>query len=127
MRDERHAFIAARIRLARQEAQETQAELARAIGSTQDFVSGIERGFLYVRALDLERIATHYGKPFGFFFPDTTALAVEPEPTDALRRLIAQLPMGHRVFIQQAIELYVQKNLHKRRGGKKQGTHGKKR
>jgi transcriptional regulator with XRE-family HTH domain len=64
-----------RLRAARREAGLTQAQVARALGQTQSFVSKCESGERRVDIVELEGFSNLYKKPVSYFLPER-----EPNP-----------------------------------------------
>ena len=64
-----YRYIRGKIRQARNEAQESQEDLAKALEKSRVSVSDIERGRVEISAADLGWIAAHYDKPISYFFP----------------------------------------------------------
>lgn len=66
--DQANQYIRHRIREARNEAGDTQADLAKVLEKTRVAVSDLERGRVAVNASDLSLIAAYYDKPISYFF-----------------------------------------------------------
>jgi transcriptional regulator with XRE-family HTH domain len=79
-------YIRVKIKEARQEANETQEDLAFSLEKTRVAVSDLERGRVNVNAADLAIIAAHYGKPISYFFP--VRVTVNPELSKLEEELI---------------------------------------
>lgn len=62
-------YIRVKIKQARNEAQESQQDLAKALQKSRVSVSDIERGRVEISAADLGWIAAHYDKPISYFYP----------------------------------------------------------
>lgn len=67
--DQVNNYFRMRVKQARLDAGETQADLARILEKTRVAVSDLERGRVAVSAADLSIIAAHYGLPVSFFYP----------------------------------------------------------
>ena len=65
------AAIGERVRSARLTAGETQTQLATLLGLTFQQVQKYERGTNRISAVNMERIASHYGHPVEWFMPST--------------------------------------------------------
>jgi len=93
--DVEEIYIQEKIKLARNEAGESQEDLARALGVSRVTISDIERGRINIKAKELCRIATHYDKPISFFYP--TKYGITKEDLTALDEellfLFYQLPL----------------------------------
>jgi transcriptional regulator with XRE-family HTH domain len=68
------AFIAQRIKLAREQSGKSQEELAREIDRNRVTISDYERGRTQVSASDLMGIAQSLGKPITYFMPDAPTI-----------------------------------------------------
>lgn len=92
--DKPNQYIRERIRLARQQARETQDDLAFVLQKNRVAISDLERGRVAVNASDLVLIAAHYEKPISFFFPPRVTVSKdELSPLDEeLLTLFHQLP-----------------------------------
>jgi transcriptional regulator with XRE-family HTH domain len=64
-----NSYIREKIKQARTEANESQADLAEIFGKTRVTISDMERGRVSVSAHDLSLIAAHYNKPISYFYP----------------------------------------------------------
>lgn len=67
--DAANRYIREKIKLARTEANESQDDLARALGKSRVTISDIERGRVIIGASELGFIAAHYDKPISYFYP----------------------------------------------------------
>ena len=67
-------YIRGKIRQARNEAHESQEDLAKALRKSRVSISDIERGRVEISAVDLGWIAAHYDKPISFFFPSRVSV-----------------------------------------------------
>jgi len=67
--DSANRYIREKIRQARTEANESQDDLAKAMGKSRVTISDIERGRVIIGASDLGFIAAYYDKPVSFFYP----------------------------------------------------------
>ena len=56
-----------RLRKAREEAGLTQVQVAKKLGSSQAYISKVEKSQLRVDVLELKRFASIYGKPASYF------------------------------------------------------------
>ncbi len=63
----RYRLLIGRLRAARREAGLTQAEVAKAVGRPQSFVSKCEAGERRIDAVELLELACLYSKPLGYF------------------------------------------------------------
>lgn len=75
--DKINQYIQQRIREARNEVNETQDDLAEALGKNRVTISDMERGRIAINASDLAQIATHYGKPISYFYPRRLTVSKE--------------------------------------------------
>lgn len=75
--DSINKYIQQRIREARNEASETQDDLAESLRKNRVSISDIERGRIAINAADLAQIAFHYGKPISYFFPERLTISKE--------------------------------------------------
>jgi transcriptional regulator with XRE-family HTH domain len=66
-RSVRYQRFLARLRAARQEAELTQVQVARALRKPQSFVSKCESGERRVDVIELAQFARVYGKPISYF------------------------------------------------------------
>jgi transcriptional regulator with XRE-family HTH domain len=66
--DKANQYIRQKIREARKEAGDTQADLAKVLEKTRVAISDLERGRVAVNASDLSLIAAYYDKPISYFF-----------------------------------------------------------
>jgi transcriptional regulator with XRE-family HTH domain len=66
--DQANQYIRKKIREARNEAGDTQADLAKVLEKTRVAISDLERGRVAVNASDLSLIAAYYEKPISYFF-----------------------------------------------------------
>ena len=64
---ERYRELVARLRQARHEAGMTQAQVAEALGASQQWMSKVETGERRLDVLELEELAGLYGKGLDFF------------------------------------------------------------
>jgi transcriptional regulator with XRE-family HTH domain len=96
--DKVNQYIREKIRLARQEAKETQDELAAILQKNRVAISDLERGRVAVNASDLALIAAHYEKPISFFYPPRVTISKDDlSPLDEeLISLFHQLPESQR-------------------------------
>ncbi|MDP3441819.1 MAG: helix-turn-helix transcriptional regulator, partial [Ignavibacteria bacterium] len=62
-------YIRDQIKQARIEANDSQEDLALALGKSRVTISDLERGRVEINAQDLLGIAIYYSKPIGYFFP----------------------------------------------------------
>ncbi len=92
--DRVNRYIRERVRQARQEAKETQDDLAKVLEKNRVAVSDLERGRVSVSAADLSLIAAHYSKPVSFFFPPLENINKDDLSTieEEILILIHQLP-----------------------------------
>lgn len=67
--DSANRYIREKIRQARTEANESQEDLAQAMGKSRVTISDIERGRVIIGASDLGFIAAYYDKPVSYFYP----------------------------------------------------------
>lgn len=67
--DAGNRFIRDKIRQARLDANESQEDLAEALGKSRVTISDLERGRVEINASDLGFIAAHYDKPISYFYP----------------------------------------------------------
>jgi len=67
--DSANRYIREKIRQARTEANESQDDLAKAMGKSRVTISDIERGRVIISASELGFIAAHYDKPISYFYP----------------------------------------------------------
>ena len=72
--DSANRYIREKIRQARIEANESQDDLAKALGKSRVTISDIERGRVIIGASDLGFIAAHYDKPISYFYPDRVTI-----------------------------------------------------
>ncbi len=87
----RYKRLLDRLLAARQAAGLTQAEVARAFGRPQSFVSKCESGERRIDAVELDEFARLYGRPVGFFVGEGetgggASLAAEGRPSAPPRR-----------------------------------------
>ena len=73
--DSANRYIREKIRQARTEANESQDDLAKAMGKSRVTISDIERGRVIISASELGFIAAHYEKPISFFYPPGVAIS----------------------------------------------------
>ena len=66
----RYKRLLKQLKVARQEAGLTQAQVGKALGRHQSFVSKCEGGERRIDAIELERLAALYRKPLTFFLGD---------------------------------------------------------
>ena len=87
-------YIRNKIKQARNEAKESQEDLAQALQKSRVSVSDIERGRVEISAADLGWIAAHYDKPVSYFYPPRVRIDKEDlSPLDEeLLFLFNQLP-----------------------------------
>jgi transcriptional regulator with XRE-family HTH domain len=107
--DKANKYIREKIRQARQDAGETQEDLARILKKNRVAISDLERGRVAVNASDLSLIAAYYEKPISFFFPSQLSIQKnELTPfEEEIISLIRQMPT-----IQQLIAIeYIKKQL----------------
>ncbi len=87
-------YIREKIKQARHEADESQGDLAKALGKSRVTISDIERGRVSIGASDLGIIAAHYEKPISYFYPPR--VVVKKDELDQLEEelifLFSQLP-----------------------------------
>ena len=104
-------YIRERIRLARNEANESQDDLAKTMGKSRVTISDMERGRVIIGASDLCFIASHYEKPISYFFPQRVIVnKSELSPLDEeLLFLFFQLPDTQKhiavEYIRQQVEI----------------------
>lgn len=81
--DQANQYIRKKIREARNEAGDTQADLAKVLEKTRVAISDLERGRVAVNASDLSLIAAYYEKPISFFFhPENKVKREELKPVE---------------------------------------------
>lgn len=92
--DGANRYIREKIRLARTEANESQDDLAKAMGKSRVTISDIERGRVVIGASDLGFISAHYDKPISFFYPPRVIVKKEElsKLDEELLFLFFQLP-----------------------------------
>jgi transcriptional regulator with XRE-family HTH domain len=92
--DEFRRALIRRLRIARQLAGLTQAQIALRVGLARTSIAMIETGRAAVSAWHLAQFARHYGQPVAYFYGETSAMD-SPQPPSALveeaRALAAQL------------------------------------
>ena len=69
-----YTYIRSQIKKARVEANDSQADLALAMGKSRVTISDMERGRVIINANDLLTIALTYKKPISYFFPPEFAI-----------------------------------------------------
>jgi transcriptional regulator with XRE-family HTH domain len=107
--DKANKYIREKIRQARQDADETQEDLARILEKNRVAISDLERGRVAVNASDLSLIAANYQKPISYFFPPQLSVfkdELSPQEEEAVN-LIRQMPLTQQNI---AIE-YLKKQL----------------
>ena len=87
-------YIREKIRLARNDAQESQEDLAKALQKSRVSISDIERGRVEISAADLGWIAAHYEKPISYFYPPRVVINKDEltQQAEELLFLFNQLP-----------------------------------
>ena len=92
--DKINRYIRERVKQARQEAKETQDDLAKVLEKTRVAISDLERGRVSVSAADLNFIAVHYSKPVSYFFPPIESISTDDLSAieEEILVLIQQLP-----------------------------------
>ncbi|MFN8378113.1 MAG: helix-turn-helix domain-containing protein [Anaerolineae bacterium] len=83
-------YIRERIRAAREEAGESQDDLAKVLYKGRVAISDLERGRVNVDASELVSIALHYYKPIAYFFPPYPNMGVRGELTVLEQQLIME-------------------------------------
>jgi len=115
-------YIRGKIRQARNEAQESQEDLAKALQKSRVSVSDIERGRVEIGAAGLGWIAAHYEKPISYFYPPRVSVDKNElsELDEELLFLFFQLPETQKLialeYIRQQVEIInraIEKNLDK--------------
>jgi transcriptional regulator with XRE-family HTH domain len=107
--DKANKYIREKIRQARQDAGETQEDLARILEKNRVAISDLERGRVAVNASDLSLIAANYQKPISYFFPPQLSVfkdELSPQEEEVVN-LIRQMPLTQQNI---AIE-YLKKQL----------------
>lgn len=107
--DVANRYIREKIRQARQEANESQDDLAQMLSKSRVTISDMERGRVAISASDLALISSILGKPIGYFFPpQETYQKGDLTPThEELLTMFDQLPE-----IQQQIAIeYIKQQL----------------
>lgn len=94
-------YIRDHIRLAREERQISQNDLAKAIDKTNVTISDIERGKVGVSSIDLALIAKKLGRPMDYFIPWTVRVRVNK---DELKSNEARLVHNFRRIIYTPLE-----------------------
>jgi len=109
--DAANRYIREKIRQARTEANESQDDLAKAMGKSRVTISDIERGRVIISASELGFIAAHYEKPISFFYPPRVTIN-KSELTaldEELLFLFIQLPDTQKLiaieYVKQQVEI----------------------
>jgi transcriptional regulator with XRE-family HTH domain len=92
--DTSNRYIREKVRQARTEANESQADLAKVFGKSRVTISDMERGRVSISASDLSLIAAHYNKPISYFYPPRVTINKEDlsHLAEELLFLFFQLP-----------------------------------
>ncbi len=83
-------YIREKIKAAREEAGESQEDLARVLYKGRVAISDLERGRVNVDASELVSIAVHYYKPIAYFFPPYPNMGVKGELSTLELQLIME-------------------------------------
>ncbi len=109
--DSANRYIREKIRQARIEANESQEDLAKAMGKSRVTISDIERGRVIISASESGFIAAHYEKPISYFFPPSVSINKSELSSleEELLFLFLQLPDTQRFiaieYIKQQVEI----------------------
>jgi len=98
----RDRVIGAKLMLARQEAQLSREELAKATGLTEDHISAYEFGQLSIPFPELTSISTAVHKPIAYFLEDSNRVGTWLRLQDEYRRF-SELPDELRAFVMQPV------------------------
>ena len=109
--DSANRYIREKIKQARAEANESQDDLAKAMGKSRVTISDIERGRVEIGASDLGWIAAHFEKPISYFYPPRVVVSKDELTSldEELLFLFFQLPDTQKhiaiEYIKQQVEL----------------------
>ncbi len=117
--DKANQYIREKIRQARQEANETQEDLAFILQKNRVAISDLERGRVAVNGSDLALISAHYDKPISFFYPPKLTInkADLTQLDEELISLFHQLPESQQYisleYVKQQVDIAL-KALHRK-------------
>lgn len=104
-------YIRGKIRQERNEAKESQEDLAKALKKSRVSVSDIERGRIGISAADLGWIAAYYEKPISYFYPPRVSIEKDKlsKWDEELLSLFFQLPETQKLitieYVKQQVEI----------------------